>query len=93
MDRYISSNTRTMNSVSSVSRFEHVVGVAILRVPALIACAGSLLAQDAVGMGSKPGSRQRLRPGLKRPGTEFAALQPTWSLRPSRRLAAFFRSL
>ncbi len=36
MDRYISINTRTMNSVSSVSRFEHVVGVAILRVPALL---------------------------------------------------------
>jgi hypothetical protein len=36
MDRYISLNTRTMNFVSSVSRFERVVGVAILRVPALL---------------------------------------------------------
>jgi len=35
MDRCIS-HTRTMNSVSSVSRFERVVGVAILRVPALL---------------------------------------------------------
>jgi hypothetical protein len=36
MDRYISINTRTMNSVSSVSRFERVVGVAIMRVSALL---------------------------------------------------------
>ena len=71
MDRYISINTRTMNSVSSVSRFERVVGVAILRVPALIACAGSLLAQGIVGVGSKRGSRWRLRPGLtERLGTQ-----------------------
>jgi hypothetical protein len=36
MDRYISLHTRTMNSVCSVSRFERVVGVAILGIPALL---------------------------------------------------------
>ena len=36
MDRYVSLNTRTMNSASSVSRSERVVGVAIMGVLALL---------------------------------------------------------
>ena len=36
MDRYISLNTRTMNSACSVSRSERVVGVAIMGVLALL---------------------------------------------------------
>jgi hypothetical protein len=54
MDRYISTVPGTMNSVSSVSRFERVVRVAILRVPALLHARALSWRWDAVGLGANP---------------------------------------
>ena len=92
MDRYISLNTRTMNSACSVSRSERIVGVAIMGVLALLH-AQSLLVQGVVALGSEPRSRGRLRPGLSGPGREFVSLEPTQSLRPSGWLAVIYWSL
>jgi len=54
MDRYISTINGTMNSVSSVSRFERVVRVAMLRVRALLHVRALSWRWDAVGSEANP---------------------------------------